>query len=359
MLMFNKSYKTLLATLVLATGLSVVPTSTVQAKVVHITLEDGTEADVEESEIHEYIAQHYGGTVTESDESPEYADVPYLKDKDGNIVKGKNGVVYKQVKAYREPYIEKNIALVRKGKKPKGVYYTKTFAVDSDGFEDYEVGNKTPFKKPANGSFYAIKGTDDLFIFNHESGGNCYDGQGFDEYEQLKWALEAGKNPGYQRDDILPYLKVTCSKPDMLKITNRKDGSKSFKWVKTGTCKITLELDSYKISYPVKVLSNTTKNNISAIKHNVTKKGMSITKKYESIYDYISTITSKPKKKFKAADHFEYAKWVKKNNPLVNRCYGYSYVSLNSYSYNTTVEETMQVYFTDLCETALDCTVVL
>jgi hypothetical protein len=320
----------------------------VQAEVVHITLEDGTEADVERSEIHEYIAQHYGGTVTESEESPEYADVPYLKDKDGNLVKGRNGVYYKKVKAYREPYTEKNIALVRKGKKPKGVHYTKTLAMDLDGNELYEVGSKTPFEKPANGSFYAIKGTDDLFIFNWKSGGNCYGFQGFSEYEHLKWALEASKNPGYQRDDILPYLRVTCSKPDMLKITDRKNGGKSFKWVKTGTCKVTLELDSYKISYPVKVLSNTTKNNISAIKHNVTKKGMSLTKKYESIYDYVSTITSKPKKEFKAYDHFKYEKWVKENNPLVNRCYGYSYVELSCYSYNTTIFEAMQVYFPTL-----------
>jgi hypothetical protein len=343
--MFNKSYKTLLATLVLATGLSVVPASTVQAEVVHITLEDGTEADVERSEIHEYIAQHYGGTVTESEESPEYADVPYLKDKDGNLIKGKNGVVYKQVKAYREPYTEKNIALVRKGKKPKGVHYTKTLAMDLDGNELYEVGSKTPFEKPANGSFYAIKGTDDLFIFNWKSGGNCYDYQGFWEYEQLMWALEASKNPGYQRDDILPHLKVTCSKPDMLKITNRKDGGKSFKWVKTGTCKITLELDSYKISYPVKVLSNTTKNNKLAIKHNVIKKGMNDNQKFDVVTDYMQEIINKPKKEFKDFNPWKYSEWSKQNNSLVNRCYGYSYVDSGCYGYSTTLCDYCQDLF--------------
>ncbi|SCW30319.1 hypothetical protein SAMN02910400_00247 [Lachnospiraceae bacterium C10] len=74
--MLNKPYKTLLATLVLATGLSVVPASTVQAEMVHITLEDGTEADIERSEIKSFIEQHYGGKVVDShnDSDTEYVD---------------------------------------------------------------------------------------------------------------------------------------------------------------------------------------------------------------------------------------------------------------------------------------------
>ncbi|SDW33199.1 hypothetical protein SAMN05216391_10578 [Lachnospiraceae bacterium KHCPX20] len=358
--MLNKPYKTLLATLVLATGLSVVPASTVQAEVVHITLEDGTEADVERSEIHEYIAQHYGGTVTDSDEGSdtEHSYESYLKDKDGNLIKGRNGVYYKKVKAYREPCTKKNMDLVEKGKKPKGVHYTKTLAMDLDGNELYEVGKKTPFTKPANSTFYAIKGTDDLFIYSWENRDTCIDCCTFATLDKLEWALEAKKNPGYQRDDILPYLKVTCSKPDMLKITDRKNGGKSFKWVKTGTCKITLELDSYKISYPVKVLSNTTKNNILAVRHNVLKKGMSAEQRLDAVLDYLDNILNKPKKEFDYFDHFKFVKWIKKNNPLVNRCYGYSYMFSYRYSCDTTIDETVQVYFTDLF-TALGLTVVL
>ncbi|SCW30336.1 hypothetical protein SAMN02910400_00248 [Lachnospiraceae bacterium C10] len=269
-----------------------------------------------------------------------------MRNKDGSLVKSKNGVYYVREKAYREPYTKKNIELVRKGKQPKGVYYTQTLAMNRNSrgqWQDlYEVGNKTPFKKPANGSFYAIKGTDDLFIFNWKSGGNCYDGQGFDRYKQLEWGLDASVNPGYQRNSILPYLKVTCSKPDMLKITNRKrmgkSLGKSFKWVKTGTCEITLELDSYKISYPVKVLSNTTKNNALAIVHNTIKKGMSEGQKCDAVSCYIDDIVNKPKKMLRCYDPWKYAKWTTENKAFVNRCYGYSYWDVLCYGYTDTNE---------------------
>ncbi|SCW30302.1 hypothetical protein SAMN02910400_00246 [Lachnospiraceae bacterium C10] len=403
--MLNKPYKTLLATLVLATGLSVVPASTVQAKMVRITLKDGTEVEMDESEVESFVAQHYkdmdcevvdsdeGSVVYDEDDEdtkPEGKErVKLLEDKDGNLVKGKNGVYYSRDKVSRYVLSERTITqLDLDGLPTERKSHMQTFARDLDGNKLYEVGKKTPFKKPANGSFYAIKGTDDLFIYDWKSGGSKYFAYNIGHHcytmEQYKWLLEASRNPGYQRNDILPYLKVTCSKPDMLKITDRKNGGKSFKWVKTGTCKITLELDSYKISYPVKVLSNTMKNNKLAIKHNVVKKGMSINNdvNHRAMVNYMEDIISKPIKKpwytFELSDKCKYkddfvsykdrhkkglvplggliykkAEWMKKHKALVTRSFVWTYIEgaygTESYLYEDGIESYADYLFDFEC----------